>query len=298
MIDKLKAIPILLALWIVNGIFRFISVETAWNLGECIGSLCYKIMPKRRAIIAYNMEVVSKAQPEIVPSDQLTKDIFQRSCANLVCSIKTYGMTPEQLKSHIEIKSCPEYDEAIHSNSGAVLCLAHMGNWEVLSKISSLMQPSPEKFGAIYRPLDSKAADDYVAKQRQEYNCQMFPKTTPMGTLSTFIREGGILGVLADQRAGRNDKNARPFFGQNSSRSKLPAVLHLRTTAPLFSVSVYSDKPAHWVIEVLPVSLPEGKMTTDEVVAAVTKNYEDSFSSHLLDPFWLHRYWVINRKER
>lgn len=291
MIDKLKAIPILLALWIVNGIFRFISVETAWNLGECLGSLCYKIMPKRRAIIAYNMKVVSKARPEIQPSDQLTKEIFQRCCANLICSIKTYGMMPKQLKPHIEINSCPEYDQAIRSNSGAILCLAHMGNWEVLSKVSSLMSPEPKNFGAIYRPLDSKAADDYVAGQRREYGCQMFPKSTPMGTLSTFIREGGVLGILADQRAGKRKKNGRPFFGEESSRSKLPAVLHLRTGAPLFSVAVTSNTPGKWIINVTPIQLSTDDSTTDTVVAQVTRSYEESFLKFLPDVFWLHSYW-------
>lgn len=291
MIDKIKAIPILLALWIVNGIFRFISVETAWNIGECIGTLCHKLMPKRRASIAYNMEVVSKAHPEIQATPELTKKIFQRCCANLICSIKTYGMTPEQLKPHIEIQSCPEFDQAIRTNSGAILCLAHMGNWEVLSKISPLMLPEPKKFGAIYRPLDSKAADDYVANQRKQYNCQMFPKTTPMGTLSTFIREGGVLGILADQRSGKHKKNSRPFFGVESARSKLPAVLHLRTGSLLFNVSVISPAPGKWLISVTTIPTLSEKLTTDEVVAHITQGYEHSFSENLLDVFWLHRYW-------
>ena len=244
------------------------------------------------------MEVVSKAHPEIVPSDQLTKDIFQRCCANLVCSIKTYGMTPEQLKPHIEIKSCPEYDEAIRSNSGAVLCLAHMGNWEVLSKISSLMQPSPEKFGAIYRPLDSKAADDYVAEQRREYGCQMFPKSTPMGTLSTFIREGGILGILADQRSGKRKKNTRLFFGHDSARSKLPAVLHLRPSAPLFNVSGSSSAPGKWKVQVEKIKITSEKLSTDEVVAFISESYENSFSKAHLDVFWLHSYWKAPRSSK
>lgn len=295
MIDKLKAIPILLALWIVNGIFRFISVETAWNLGECLGSLCHKIMPKRRAIIAHNMAVVSKARPEIEATTELTKQIFQRCCANLVCSIKTYGMTPEQLTPHIELQSCPEYDQAVRTNSGAILCLAHMGNWEVLSKVSSLMQPEPKNFGAIYRPLDSKAADSYVANQRKKYNCQMFPKSTPMGTLSTFIREGGVLGILADQRSGKRKKNGRPFFGVESARSKLPAVLHLRTAAPLFNVSVSSPSPGKWRITIAAVPTLSEKLTTDEVVTQITQGYEHSFSENLLDVFWLHRYWNTQR---
>ena len=171
------------------------------------------------------------------------------------------------------------------------MCLGHMGNWEILTKLMPLVDPVPEHFGAIYRPLDSKAADRYVANQRKEYNCEMFPKSTSIGKLSSFLRKGGVLGILADQRSG-GAKNARPFFGMNSERSKLPAVLHLRTGSPLFSLSVSSEKVGRWTVSIEPISIEEETPTTDDVVKAITAAYEKNFSKHLLDVFWLHRYWV------
>jgi len=298
MIDKLKAIPILFTLFLVNCIFRFISVDTVWKFGEYLGTLCYRLMPKRRAIVDFNMEVVAKHTQAFSPTPELTESIFQRNIANLACTLKTYGMKPKQLAEVIDINVSPSFHQAVADNSGAIICLAHMGNWEILSKLMPLVDPSPERFGAIYRPLDSKAADDYVAAQRKEYNCEMFPKTTPLGTLSTFVREGGVLGILADQRSGKAKKNSRPFFGKDSARSKLPAVLHLRTSAPLFSLAVYSPTPGRWSIDILPIELPDSKLTTDEVVGHITKSYEQSFSSHLLDVFWLHSYWVSHRKNK
>ncbi|MGJ8671453.1 lysophospholipid acyltransferase family protein [Rubritalea sp.] len=293
MLSKLTALPILFAIWLVNTIFRFIKVESAWNLGECLGTLCYRMMPKRREVVDYNMQVVSASVPSITPSPELTESIFQRNIANLTCSLKTYGMPPKQLSKCVDIQVSEEFRELVINKKGAILCLAHMGNWEILSKIALLITPFPENFGAVYRPLDNKVADDYVAKQRSEYKCQMFSKSTSIGTLSSFIREGGVLGILADQRSGRPRKTNRPFFGKQSARSQLPAVLQLRTNAPLFSVNVTSTSPAHWKITISPIPLPEtDKLTKDQVVEAITKSYEKSFSSDLLDVFWLHRYWV------
>ena len=292
MLDRLKAIPILLSLFLVNTVFRFISVQTVWNIGECLGTLCYRLMPKRRAIVDFNMEVVAKHTQAFTATPELTELIFQRNIANLACTLKTYGMKPKQLAEVIDINVSPSFHQAVKDNSGAILCLAHMGNWEILSKLMPLVDPTPERFGAIYRPLDSKTADDYVAKQRKEFNCEMFPKSTSIGKLSTFIREGGVLGILADQRSGRPKKNNRPFFGKDSARSKLPAVLHLRTDAPLFTLSVYSLTPGRWTIDILPIELPKKKLTSDEVVENITMGYQRNFSAHLLDVFWLHRYWV------
>ena len=290
MLDRLKAIPILFTLFMVNAVFRFISVRTVWNIGECLGTLCYRIMPKRRAIVDFNMQVVSKHTQDFTPSPALTESIFQRNIANLACTLKTYAMKPKQLAEVIDVNVDPSFHQAVKDNSGAILCLAHMGNWEILSKLMPLVDPTPERFGAIYRPLDSKAADDYVANQRKEYNCEMFPKSTPLGTLSTFIRDGGVMGILADQRSGR-PKNNRLFFGKDSARSKLPAVLHLRTGSPLFSLSVSSQDNARWQVSIEPIHIEEDSPTTDQVVKAVTDAYERNFTKYLLDVFWLHRYW-------
>ncbi|WP_018969417.1 lysophospholipid acyltransferase family protein [Rubritalea marina] len=292
-LDRLKSIPVIVAISLVNILFRYMKVETTWLIGDIVGAIGYRIMPKRRAIIDNNMRIVAKQHPEVVPSPALSEAIFRRNVSQLACTLKTYGMTPEQLSEHITIHISTEYQQAILNNSGAVLCLAHMGNWEILTKISSLLDPEPKKFGAVYRPLDSKAADRYVAQQREEYHCQMFPKSTSPSKLANFIRNGGILGVLADQRSG-GPKNTRPFFGIDSARSKLPAILHLRTQAPLFSLSLSSPEPGQWLVEILPVDLSKcsAEPQRDEVIDAITASYEKSFSKHLLDVFWLHRYWA------
>lgn len=262
-------------------------------MGECLGTLCYRLMSKRRQIVEKNLHIVASHENAITPSPQLTESIFQHNIANLVCSLKTYGMSPAKLSEYVEIQVDDAFREAIQKNTGAVLCLAHMGNWEILSKVSSLVTPEPKNFGAIYRPLDNKAADTYVVKQREKYNCKMFPKKTSMHKLSSFIREGGILGILADQNTGRSAKNNRPFFGVESTRSKLPAILHLRTQAPLFSVAVFSNEIGKWKIQISAIKLPDGELNTDQVMERITRAYESNFTQHIKDVFWFHRYWRV-----
>lgn len=299
MLDRLAAIPILLALCCVNLIFRIFTVRGAWRLGEILGSLCYHCMPRRRRAVEHNLRTVAAARSDIPFSDQLVKAIFRRSCANLTCSLKTYAIPPEKLGRLIKVNTHPTFLEAINNQSGSIYCLAHMGNWEILSKIAPYITPPPMPFGAIYRPLDNKVADRYVVDQRTRHGCQMFPKSTSINTFSSFIKNGGCLGILADQRAGKSSKNARPFFGKDSARSKLPALLHQRTGAPLFSVAVYSEQPATWTIDIQPILLPtDHKLSTDEVVTHITSAYESIFTTHLLDVFWLHSYWSLRRNSK
>ena len=170
MIDRLKSIPVIVAITLVNVLFKYLKVETTWLIGDIVGAIAYRIMPKRREIIERNMEIVAEQVSSIHPGPALTESVFRRNIAQLACTLKTYGMTPNELSHHVKIQTSPEFVSAIKENKGAILCLAHMGNWEILTKISSLVEPSPDHFGAVYRPLDSKAADRYVAQQREQYH--------------------------------------------------------------------------------------------------------------------------------
>lgn len=296
MLSKLTAIPIICALWLVTAIFRLLPLSLCWKIGNAVGSIGHALMPKRRAIIRQNLETVAKSTGNLQVTDLLVKKIFRRSITNLVCAIKTYTMTPAQVARVVTVKVHPTLTSSIRQDKGAILCLAHMGNWEILSKITPLIHPEFTPFGAVYRPLDNKTADRYVAEQRHKYGCQMFPKGTPMGTLSTFLKNGGVLGILADQRAG-GSKNNRPFFNRPSSRSKLPAILHRRTGAPLFSLAVHTDEPATWTITTNPIDSPQNP-TTDQIVDAITASYETIFALHLNDVFWLHTYWREKRRKK
>ncbi|GAA5495498.1 lipid A biosynthesis lauroyltransferase [Rubritalea halochordaticola] len=289
MLSRLTAIPIICAIWLVNLLFRLLPVSICWNIGECLGSLCCTIMPERRRVVRNNLRIVAKQHPEITVTETLVRQVFRRSIANLTCSLKTYGMTPEQLSKHVEIEIPDQYMQDMESKRGTIVCLAHMGNWEILTKIIVSAAPDNTEFGAVYRPLDNKVANKYVAGEREKHGCTMFPKGTPMTTLSQFVKKGGNLGILADQRAGKRRKYERPFFGEGSARSKLPAILHRRSGCPLYMAAIYSDTPGKWKIKLFPVEV--SSEDTEEIVAAITASYEQIFREHLIDVFWLHTYW-------
>ncbi|MGB1128311.1 MAG: lysophospholipid acyltransferase family protein, partial [Opitutales bacterium] len=230
---RLRAISLIAIIWLVKNLFKLLPVVACWRLGEFLGGVLYWILPSKRKIVRKNLEIVSARHPEVGASDKLIKDIFRRSFANLTCTVKTYGMEPKELLQYVDTNLPEEFLQDIRDGKGSIHCLAHIGNWEVLSKVFTIEFPAGTKFGAIFRPLDNELVNNYVLAERERFGCTMFTKRTSVITLSNFIRDGGNLGILADQRAGKKRKYARPFFGRPSARSKLPALLHRRTGAKL-----------------------------------------------------------------
>lgn len=294
MLQLITAIPTILAFWLLTNVFRLIPLPICWKIGSALGALCYKILPKRSATIRKNLNIVSDHTQSLEVTEDLVREVFKRNAANLICASKTYGMPIKKLRKHVTVLYDDESIAAVKQPDGGLLCIAHMGNWELLSKFPELASFGIHPIGALYRPLDNKFADKYVDKQRTKSGCVMFPKQTSVNTLSTFIKNGGYLGVLADQKAGGR-KNAVPFFGRDTPRSMLPAILKKRTNANFFSLSVYSPEPAKWIISIEHIPTPT-EASTKEIRQLVTTRYEEMFTKHPLDVFWLHRYWRDQKK--
>lgn len=281
--------------WLVAVFFRLLPVSVCWRIGECLGAVFFVIMPRKREVVRKNLETVAAHTDDFAVTESLVKDVFRRSFANLTCAVKTYGMEPEQLLEITEIQLPPDFLEDIKNPQGGIYCLAHMGNWEILSKLFATQVPENQRLGAIFRPLNNPRINELVLKERERYNCVMFPKGTPISRLSRFIKEGNHLGILADQRVGKERKYAHAFFGQDSTRSRLPALLKRRTSQNLYIVANYSTSPGRWKIEVFPIESESND--TDELLSLITQGYERLFREHLTDVFWLHDYWRIKRKK-
>lgn len=292
--NQVTAYLTLFLYWIVAAVFRMLPIIACWRLGECLGLLIHFMMPAKRKIVRRNLEIVAAHTDNFPVSTRLIKDVFRRSFANLTCALKTYTMEPEELLKITEIELPPRLLEDLQNKRGSIHCLAHMGNWEILSKVFMLQTPGNQKLGAIFRPLDSPHINKLIQKERERYGCIMFPKGTPIASLSRFVKEGNHLGILADQRVGKERKYAHAFFGRDSARSRLPALLKRRAGRSLYMVANYSTSPGRWRIEIIPIESTSDN--TEELLRLITEGYERLFRAYLTDVFWLHDYWRIKRK--
>jgi Kdo2-lipid IVA lauroyltransferase/acyltransferase len=107
------------------------------------------------------------------------------------------------------------------------------------------------------------------------------------------LRDGKVLALAADQYAGRSGVRA-PFFGRMTSTYRGPAVMALRTGAPLYlAISLRRPDGIYEVrLSAIPVS-PTGDMERD--VQAVTTEYLRQLEAAVREApgqyLWHHRRW-------
>ena len=103
-----------------------------------------------------------------------------------------------------------------------------------------------------------------------------------------FLRDGGILGVLADQRASGGEDAV--YFGLTGRATPLPGLLHLRSKSKLCALSLETTGHARWRLRIreIPSQLAAEDRSRAAVAQVVAQAMEGSLCDSILDGFWFH----------
>jgi Kdo2-lipid IVA lauroyltransferase/acyltransferase len=273
---------------IVGKTVGLLSPGAASRLGSCLGMLAARVFPARRAIVERNLRIAfggEKSPEELV---RLADEVFRRSGANLVASLSTAGLDPRRLGEVVHIENPELAAEVIVPGKGAVVLLAHMGNWEALAHIFPRLIPAGHRSGTIYRLLNNPYMDEHVKAVRRSMGLELFEKRSSPLAMASFVRSGGALGILSDQRAEASGEIV-PFFGRLTSCTPLPAIISRRLGTPVIGLSMRTVKPGHWTLKLHRL---EGEPTT----MACMKLLEEMIRESPADVFWLQDRWRIRSR--
>lgn len=268
---------------LIEGLAGLLPDKCVFRLGEWLGGLVWHFMPLRRKIVLRNLRIAFAGEKELPELRAMARDSFRRSGANLISAAHTARLTPAGLRDVIHIENIGLLENALSSGRGVVLLLAHMGNWEILSRLIHLF-PKGSSAGAFYRPLNNPILDERVLARRQADGTRMFSKRDPFHQVTGFLREGGIVGVLADQRVGMQGEVVR-FFGRLTRASPLPSLLARRSKSSVLALSVVTETAGKWKAVFTPVD----GTTTPECMVALEK----SMKTGPVDVFWLQDRWKV-----
>jgi len=255
-----------------------------FHLGALLGRLAWHFLPQRRKTVLRNLRIAFCGEHDLPTLRRMARDTFQRTGANLFSAARTARLAPAQLGSVIHIENLELLEQALAGGKGVVLLLSHMGNWELLSRLVHLFPPGT-RTGAFYRPLNNPLLDAVVLQRRQADGTRMFSKRDSPHLVAGFLRDGGVVGILADQRVGVAGEVVR-FFGRLTRASPLPCLLARRAKSSVLALSLTTVAAGRWSARF--VAMGDSK-TTDGCMMTL----EQAMQRGPLDVFWLQERWKV-----
>ncbi|MBC7981184.1 MAG: hypothetical protein H7Y36_11530 [Armatimonadetes bacterium] len=267
---------------LISFVMRKLPTKIVFRLGELLGKFIWPLMAARQRIIMRNLRILYAGKTHVVDMETLARAAFVRATANLVCSSGSSELPKGKLREMIEIENPGLMEEALAKKNGVVVLLSHMGNWELLTQLHRLF-PNITKSGAFYRPLNNPILNERILKKREADGTKLFSKRDSLHQVSGFLRENGVIGILADQRAGWQGEMV-PFFGRLTRASPLPGLLVRRCKSEVLALSLRTVAPGKWSARYHAVEMPYNSRNC-------MKALEQAMQVSFVDVFWLQERW-------
>lgn len=279
--------------------YRLISATAGWlplpllcRLGMAGGWCAYYLLPGYRRLALRNLAVAFSGEHESAPLtprelSALARQHFTTLGANLLGSIGVARLPAEEVKKVATIEGHEIPLELIEQKRGFVFVIAHLGNWELLSQLTPLLYEVPT--GSVYQQLGNPYIDADVRASRARLGLHLFERKEGFQAAIKMLREGGGVGVLADQHAGDAGVWV-PFFGRLASTTSLPAMMALRANAALLPITIQTVRPGHWRW-VIGEPIEVNSRDPSEATAIINLNIEKRIREAPADWFWVHNRW-------
>lgn len=275
-----------------RGVDRVVGRRRSDAFAGWLGKLAYRPLGIRADLVEQH---VQRAFPE--QDEAWVQRVARTSYAHLgreaMSMLRLSRLGAEEVRAVTDVDDgLGELRAAVESDTGAVMVTGHFGNWEI----------GGAALAARGIPLDVVAqrqanplVDRLLNSARERLGMRVIRRGNATKESLRSLRAGRVVALVADQDA-RGAGIFVPFLGRPASTYRGPAVLALRSGAPLF-IGTAVRFGHRYRVRVRRVPLPEEAAPADQdhQVRALTLEHVRALEAEVrAEPgqyFWHHRRW-------
>jgi KDO2-lipid IV(A) lauroyltransferase len=270
-----------------------LSENSKVNIGKVFGILMMFVSAKRRRITYDNIEKVSSLKGRDI--DRIAKASYQNLGITLIelLTIDKYDYKraePKVAFSNIELISSVQ-----SRGNGVILLSGHYGNWELLAYSAGVLLE--KTINIIIKYQMNPFTDRYLRNLRQRGGNRLIDMHKAGSSIIKVLKGNGIIAMLADQRAGKNEGIILDFLGRQARVYSSPAKLALRLQAPIIVGYPVRDEKNNYQIELKEI-IHSDLENNEEGIHVLTKRYLETLEEAIdRNPelwAWQHNRWKIN----
>ena len=271
-------------------IVRWLPEKTAYKVAYRVSDFLVKRNGKSVQRLRSNL---ARTQPEITA---LNLDLLvieaMRSYMRYWCdTFRLPDWSDERIIQTVTVTNEHLLTDAIAAKTGVIVAVPHAGNWD---HAGAYFCAKGIRLVTVAERLKPEKLFLKFLAYRQAIGMEVLPLDgRVLNTLQDRLNEGALVALVSDRDLSRSGIEIE-FFGGKARMPAGPALLALRTKAPLITAFVsYTDSGVH--IEFRNVVLPSGgdeSSKVKEIVQMTAQYFEDGISKNPHDWHMLQRIWV------
>ena len=257
-------------------------------LGMLLGKLLYRVLKKRRRVVAWN---IKKCFPNLSQNeiDIVSRKNFTRLGQALFEICNSYFWSDKKFIG--KIKNIEEFKKKITAikNSKNLLLVPHTGNVDFVVRAPSLFL----KVNGMQRAAENKLWDKIMTEGRGKFVEKIFLPNQGKKLLDT-LNDGESVLYAPDQDYGFKNSIFIDFFGHKALTVVFPSILVKRTNCKVFLLTlVKKDNYYHADLEEL---FLEG-LNVENDLRKINFAIENFAENNMTEYYWIHRRFK-NRPEK
>jgi KDO2-lipid IV(A) lauroyltransferase len=271
-------------------IVRWLPERTAYRLAYAAADFVTKRKGKNVSRLRSNLQRTKPNMTEL-DLDLLLIDAMRSYMRYWCDTFRFPDWSPERVRETVSVTNEHLLLDAISAKTGVIVTLPHAGNWDHagayfcgkgINLVTVVEHLKPEKLFLKF------------LSYRQAMGMEVLPLDgRVLGTLEQRLRQGALVALIADRDLSRSGI-AVTFFGAPSRMPPGPAILALKTDAPLITAFVsYTETGIH--IDFNQVSLPASGSDEEKIshiVQDMAQQFEVGITAHPEDWHMLQRIWT------
>lgn len=276
---------------ILAGIVRLLGLKVSRRLSIIIAFIFYYIIPIRKQVTLKNLH---KAFPEY--SEREIKKVafgsYKSFSITLVEMLFIPFMTREQIENAIYCEDVELVKKYYERNNGLIALSGHFGNWEygALSVSAKINVP----FHVVVKSQRNPYVDAYLNHGRTRWINKIVPLGVSIRKIYAELKAKNIVAMVADQRGPQEGMRVN-FFGQQSSIYPGPAMLAIKTRAPILYVLTIRQPDYSYTAQISEISMENLPADKERQVQEVSQRHmtflESVIRKHPEQWLWMHNIW-------
>jgi KDO2-lipid IV(A) lauroyltransferase len=226
------------AVWTVLKTLGALPRGLARGLAAAVAFALYTTLPKLRRTAEFNLRL---AFPEWDTARR--NEVIRGMVRNLGWMAAEFARFPRYTRENIEqmvvLEGHENFLNGQHRGKGVLYLTGHIGAWE-LSSFAHALYGFPLHYMA--RPLDNARVDALVNRYRCLSENEPIFKNESARALLKILKEGGTVGILADQNTMPEEGVFVDFFGKSACSTTGIARVALHTDAAVVPGYAYWDE--------------------------------------------------------
>lgn len=271
------------------GLSRALGPGGAGRFGAALGGLAYRPLGLRRRLVESHLRLAFPEQGEAWIRATAAA-AYAHLGREALALLRLSALRGEEVLACTEVEGLQAFRAALGLGRGLVLVTGHLGNWEIGG---AALAARGIPLAVVAQRQSNPLFDRSIVDARERLGMRVIERGRAPRLGLRALREGRAVAFVADQDARRAGVFV-PFFGRPASTHRGPALLALRTGAPLFLGTALRTPAGGYRVRVEEVEV-ERTGEVDNVVhrltAAFTARLEEAVRAAPEQYFWHHRRW-------